>query len=1044
MAGVFKKLSANDIKITPFEAHKTYSTTNLSSIGARTDFVSWAPYNKFYFNDDNRKYYQIDKLYYRDYVKDRAHRLELDDATYTTQERRLYEYANVLSLSQKTFGSEVQPGTFILSCSYSSSGELFHIKDDGFGNLYDVNEGKDNFPNEDNRLIYLGPTQAFKRRDLTINYETGKKYVNSPFRNGYTRTVYDDSYFVNEVEFHNVNFVTSSNSGFNAVKVPPTSGSNQNPGTEFFIPSSSVTVASGTGFVSEGVSLLNAVNTSDPIGNSLFDNNPLTGVFLFPGGVPSGTLFGSRAGYLFDLKKPRYITSIEVSDFTFNNNPYTTTGPWRVEISTDGGNTFTIDQEYTFSTTNFLNEKIFLKTPKVNTTHLRFSAIDQGANPGEFWGLSLGNIRFFEHPVSKIQFPHQPQFNFETDEDFTINFRYDLNKVDHNNSTKDGDYYILTKEGNKTVASLPSEKTQDVSLRKAGSSQVGTAPIGNQFPYRIYYKGNHPNANTASLFFERSDGEKTQFVSSSFFTSGSDSIGDGSSNFLAFQSINGVLKIITTADKGSGPTPSQITSTDVNSPTLTKTVSNKANITLYNKPTPNGSYSNNIGQGGGQISQLMMWNKGLSSPELTNVFTSVTGTPNIGNMFYDNGFAVITHPSYKNVLNTYDFNGYTSVTSASISCSVEVEGFDFTRPSGGSFNDDGTKLILTSDQTDTTVEFTLSTPFDVTSITTSRSFRDENYGSNNQSLIFNNDGSKVYLNRDNTIKSFALSSSYDLKSKHNPNDVTITTPNSDNLRSIAWSNDGTKFFTGTVEGNINQYTAKDPFDLDDILYDYTYNVKHEGDIQGIRFDNSGYKMFIIHTTSGGASDIDTSVWAVDTSYVTQYILDKPFELKSLNETNRFNSKSDIYQWGSNGTDDIKYPSEILFNNDGTKAYITLWSEAGGYAGNGSESDHIWQFDLPQHIDKFEYKNTHLITENEYQCTMTEDEFEFTTNPTIRKVPFSDSEDIANFATGSQFKPYVTSVGLYDDEGNLLVVGKLGQPIKASSETDTTFVIRFDT
>ena len=58
--------------------------------------------------------------------------------------------------------------------------------------------------------------------------------------------------------------------------------------------------------------------------------------------------------------------------------------------------------------------------------------------------------------------------------------------------------------------------------------------------------------------------------------------------------------------------------------------------------------------------------------------------------------------------------------------------------------------------------------------------------------------------------------------------------------------------------------------------------------------------------------------------------------------------------------------------------------------------------------------------------------------------FSDSEDIANFATGSQFKPYVTSVGLYDDDGNLLVVGKLGQPIKASSETDTTFVIRFDT
>ena len=39
MPGIFKKLSANDIKITPFEAHKTYSNTNLSSLGASADFV---------------------------------------------------------------------------------------------------------------------------------------------------------------------------------------------------------------------------------------------------------------------------------------------------------------------------------------------------------------------------------------------------------------------------------------------------------------------------------------------------------------------------------------------------------------------------------------------------------------------------------------------------------------------------------------------------------------------------------------------------------------------------------------------------------------------------------------------------------------------------------------------------------------------------------------------------------------------------------------------------------------------------------------------
>ena len=54
----------------------------------------------------------------------------------------------------------------------------------------------------------------------------------------------------------------------------------------------------------------------------------------------------------------------------------------------------------------------------------------------------------------------------------------------------------------------------------------------------------------------------------------------------------------------------------------------------------------------------------------------------------------------------------------------------------------------------------------------------------------------------------------------------------------------------------------------------------------------------------------------------------------------------------------------------------------------------------------------------------------------------DSKDFIN--NGNSPFSYVTTVGLYDDDYNLLVVGKLGQPIKASSETDTTFVIRFDT
>tara|TARA_R110002167_G_scaffold308097_2_gene512845 strand:+ start:13531 stop:15177 length:1647 start_codon:yes stop_codon:yes gene_type:complete len=92
----------------------------------------------------------------------------------------------------------------------------------------------------------------------------------------------------------------------------------------------------------------------------------------------------------------------------------------------------------------------------------------------------------------------------------------------------------------------------------------------------------------------------------------------------------------------------------------------------------------------------------------------------------------------------------------------------------------------------------------------------------------------------------------------------------------------------------------------------------------------------------------------------------------------------------------------------------------------------------------QYKGTHLIYENEYQCMAEQHEFDVTLNPSARKIKSKDSEDLANFATGSNFRPYVTTIGLYNDNGELLVTGKLGQSIRMTNEADTTFVVRYDT
>ena len=49
----------------------------------------------------------------------------------------------------------------------------------------------------------------------------------------------------------------------------------------------------------------------------------------------------------------------------------------------------------------------------------------------------------------------------------------------------------------------------------------------------------------------------------------------------------------------------------------------------------------------------------------------------------------------------------------------------------------------------------------------------------------------------------------------------------------------------------------------------------------------------------------------------------------------------------------------------------------------------------------------------------------------------------NFTTGSEFGTYITNIGLYNDENELLVVSKLSNPIKNDKDLALSFLIRFD-
>ena len=89
-----------------------------------------------------------------------------------------------------------------------------------------------------------------------------------------------------------------------------------------------------------------------------------------------------------------------------------------------------------------------------------------------------------------------------------------------------------------------------------------------------------------------------------------------------------------------------------------------------------------------------------------------------------------------------------------------------------------------------------------------------------------------------------------------------------------------------------------------------------------------------------------------------------------------------------------------------------------------------------------FDSTLTIFETQYKCTIRENEFNFSTNPT-QISGSSNSGVLYDFATGSFFTPYATTVGLYDNEYNLLAVAKLAQPLPLSSVTDTSILVNLD-
>jgi hypothetical protein len=87
-----------------------------------------------------------------------------------------------------------------------------------------------------------------------------------------------------------------------------------------------------------------------------------------------------------------------------------------------------------------------------------------------------------------------------------------------------------------------------------------------------------------------------------------------------------------------------------------------------------------------------------------------------------------------------------------------------------------------------------------------------------------------------------------------------------------------------------------------------------------------------------------------------------------------------------------------------------------------------------------YKSTVSIHELSVIANVDAGDFNMSTNLTL-----TDDGDVnyKSFVSGSDFAPYITTIGLYNDAGQLLAIGKLAQPIRKRMDVDMNFLVRID-
>ncbi|MEX0360473.1 MAG: Ig-like domain-containing protein, partial [Allomuricauda sp.] len=216
-------------------------------------------------------------------------------------------------------------------------------------------------------------------------------------------------------------------------------------------------------------------------------------------------------------------------------------------------------------------------------------------------------------------------------------------------------------------------------------------------------------------------------------------------------------------------------------------------------------------------------------------------------------------------------------------------------PYGITFNNDGTKMFVSGIFSSEIAEYTLSTPYDVSTA----NYVDSLTGMSGRTtgINFNNDGTKIYYasaNSGNNITEYSLSTPYDISTATFSQAYSASEgPSYDD---VTFNGTGSKMYLLAYSTDyIYEYTLSTPFDISTAVYtNNSYEITEDSSPMELDFNGDGSRLFVI--TIGGE--------------LLAYDLSVPYDLSSIS-----------YSGLAFDTDDQEgNPYGLAFNSNGSKFY----------------------------------------------------------------------------------------------------------------------------